>query len=53
MQVRWKTLMTQTVLWLMAEIVLSLMGLDDLADYGEYRSGYTKAGHPHQFVQLA
>ena len=53
MHVRWKTLMTQTVLWLMAEIILGLMGLDDLADYGEYRFSATKGGHPYHVVMLA
>ena len=36
MAVRGKTLFTKTVIWLAAEIVLNLMGLDNLADYGEF-----------------
>ena len=53
MRVRWKTLMIQTLLWLMAEIILGLMGLDDLADYGEYRFSATRVVHSSQVITLA
>ena len=36
MEVRWKTLLTKTLIWLTAEIVLNSMGLDTLADYSEF-----------------
>lgn len=36
MQVRWKRLLLQSLLWLAAEVILTSIGLDDLADYGEY-----------------
>ncbi|MEM1281661.1 MAG: hypothetical protein AAGG53_16935 [Cyanobacteria bacterium P01_H01_bin.152] len=36
MQVRWKRLLLQSILWLSAEVILTSIGLDDLADYGEY-----------------
>ncbi len=36
MAVRGKTLFTKTLIWLAAEIVLNLMGLDTLADYSEF-----------------
>jgi hypothetical protein len=36
MTVRWKRLLIQSVLWLSAEVILTSIGLDDLADYGEY-----------------
>jgi len=36
MQVRWKRLLWQSALWLSAEVLLTCIGLDDLADYGEY-----------------
>lgn len=52
MNVRWKTLMTKATVWLMAEILLGLLGLDDLADYGEYRFSSTKV-RPHQVELLA
>lgn len=50
MHIRWKTFITQTFLWLMAEIVLSLMGLDALADYGEYRLSSTRVTPSHHVV---
>ena len=50
MQVRWKKLMTQATLWLMAEVVLSVMGLDDLADYSEYYFGATRMMPRHHLV---
>ena len=36
MEVRWKILCTKTLIWLAAEIVLNLMGLDTIADYSEF-----------------
>jgi hypothetical protein len=36
MRVRWKTLLIQSSIWLVSEILLTLVGLDDLADYGEF-----------------
>lgn len=36
MTIRWKRLLIQAFLWLSAEIILTSIGLDDLADYGEY-----------------
>lgn len=36
MDVRWKTLITKLTVWLVAEIILSLLGLDNLADYSEF-----------------
>lgn len=36
MQVRWKRLLIQSIVWLSAEVILTSIGLDDLADYGEY-----------------
>lgn len=32
----WKGLLFRIVVWLMLEIILNLMGMDDLADYGEF-----------------
>ncbi|MGK7891919.1 MAG: hypothetical protein AB4042_21540 [Leptolyngbyaceae cyanobacterium] len=37
MQVHWQQLIIQFSVWLMAEVVLTLMGIDDLADYSEYQ----------------
>lgn len=36
MQVKSKTLLTKTLVWLAIEILLNLVGLDDLAAYGEF-----------------
>lgn len=35
MNVRWKMLLIKGIIWLVSEIVLTLVGLDDLADYSE------------------
>ncbi len=36
MKISWKILFTKTLFWLTTEISLTLMGIDDLADYGEF-----------------
>ena len=36
MQIKWKTLFVKTIAWLAAEIYLTFLGLDDLADYSEF-----------------
>ena len=36
MPVRWKRLFLESMVWLAAEIILTSIGLDDLADYSEY-----------------
>ncbi|MEO0456567.1 MAG: hypothetical protein AAF152_08290 [Cyanobacteria bacterium P01_A01_bin.114] len=36
MQVQWSKLFLRTGVWLCAEIALTFLGLDDLADYGEF-----------------
>ncbi len=35
MNVRWKLLLIKGIIWLASEILLTLVGLDDLADYSE------------------
>ncbi len=35
MKIQWKLLLLKGVIWLTSEIVLTLVGLDDLADYSE------------------
>jgi hypothetical protein len=32
----WQKLSTKITIWLAAEVLLSLIGLDDLADYSEF-----------------
>ena len=36
MQVKWKKLMVNILVWLAAELMLNFLGLDNLADYGEF-----------------
>lgn len=36
MKVKWKVLLTKSVIWLLAEILLNTIGLDTIADYSEY-----------------
>ncbi len=36
MKSNWKTSLLRLSIWLMAEISLNLVGLDDLADYSEF-----------------
>ena len=36
MNVRWQKLLVKTSFWLATEIVLNLIGIDDLADYSEF-----------------
>lgn len=36
MQTRWKKLFIKVTAWLAAEIILNLLGLDNLADYSEF-----------------
>jgi hypothetical protein len=36
MTIRWKRLLVKTSAWLTAEVCLNLVGLDNLADYGEF-----------------
>ncbi len=36
MDVRWKTVLARITVWLAAEILLSFLGIDDMADYSEF-----------------
>jgi len=36
MQVNWKMLMARLLIWFVAEVYLSLLGIDNLADYSEF-----------------
>lgn len=36
MAYRWKNLLCKALIWLIAEIFLSILGMDDLADYSEF-----------------
>ena len=36
MTIRWQQLLVSLSLWLIAELFLNLVGIDDLVDYSEY-----------------
>ena len=36
MNVYWRKLVVRLTVWLLLEIALNFLGLDDMADYGEY-----------------
>ncbi len=36
MKMKWRKLAANLVLWFLAEIILSFLGLDELADYSEF-----------------
>lgn len=38
MQVKWKQLLIRGAIWLLIELLLTLCGMDDLADYSEFLS---------------
>jgi hypothetical protein len=39
MNIQWKKLLLTTTIWLVTEIILNLLGLDNLADYSEFVFG--------------
>lgn len=36
MGIRWKFTMGRLLIWIFAEVVFSMLGMDDLADYSEF-----------------
>jgi hypothetical protein len=38
MRVKWKMLITKVAVWMLLELSLSFLGLDQLADYSEFLS---------------
>lgn len=36
MEIQWKTVLLKLIVWIAAEVVLNLLGLDSLADYSEF-----------------
>ncbi len=36
MNIRWRILILKTTIWLVTEIFLNFLGLDNLADYSEF-----------------
>ncbi|MCA1993261.1 MAG: hypothetical protein LDL41_14665 [Coleofasciculus sp. S288] len=52
MKVQWKKVFVKTTIWLACEIILNLVGLDNLADYSEfiYEQEVLALGHLDQPV---
>lgn len=46
MKINWNKLIVNLTVWLVAEITLNAMGLDTLADYGEFLFG------KHQTIEV-
>lgn len=44
MNAQWKPLFVKILVWLVAEVLLNVLGLDTLADYGEFRLGMVSSG---------
>lgn len=36
MKIQWKVLLVKIIVWLVAEILFTCLGLDDIADYSEF-----------------
>lgn len=39
MKIQWKSLFFKIILWMLTEMLLNLLGLDSIADYGEFVMG--------------
>ncbi|MGB7084295.1 MAG: hypothetical protein WBD47_01985 [Phormidesmis sp.] len=54
MQVQWHKLINKLIFWLLVEILLNLVGLDNLADYSEFLLGdrVTLNSAPQQVISL-
>ncbi len=55
MKTQWKKLLVKTTVWLAAEIILNLLGLDNLADYSEFIYEqevmvFTQTTHPNTLI---
>lgn len=52
MKGHWKHLLVQATIWVIAEVVLNVAGLDNLADYGEFVFGREFTWHGTAAVTL-
>jgi hypothetical protein len=50
----WKNLMFRTTVWIVAEILLNVIGIDDLADYSEFvfEGRLMEAATPARVIQV-
>lgn len=53
MTLNWHRLLSQLLLWLALEIILNLVGLDDLADYSEFVFAHYPITSINLFADLA
>ena len=49
-QARWRKTLLKGTLWLSSELVLGLIGMDTVADYGEFLSKPQVADHINQAI---
>ncbi len=49
-QVRWRKTLLKGTLWLSSELVLGMIGMDTVADYGEFLMQYQIADHINQAI---
>ena len=52
MSVQWHRLLSQLTIWLVVEIILNLMGLDDVADYSEFVFTYSNTAIPSVTISI-
>jgi preprotein translocase subunit SecG len=46
MKIQWQKILVKITFWLIVEIILNLLGLDNLADYSEFVfEGHSMAGN--------
>ncbi len=48
--IRWKPLMLRLLFWIATEVTLNCLGIDDLADYGEYVVDEPHFSHPFALI---
>jgi hypothetical protein len=53
MQVKWRTFITKIIVWLVLELLLNILGLDQLADYSEFLSHPISVHHYGATIALA
>lgn len=51
MQVKWGKMAAKITVWLAVEVLLGLVGLDNLADYGEFMLGDQTLSHYDSVIQ--
>ena len=53
MGIHWPKLLMKTAIWLFAEIALTCLGLDDLADYSEFVTQYRSSSPAIEMLYLS